>query len=162
MGSRVMDALCCDLLGLQDTVHLGRRIAACLRGSDVLALRGELGAGKTSLVTSIGKSLGVVDIASPSFSLAHEHVTNLGLRLVHIDAWRITSVDELAELGWDDWIIDANTIICIEWADRIEAALTGLCVLEIELTHTQGGRHAILQWADQSRLSSLAASGDTP
>ena len=115
MGSRVMDPLSCDLHGLQDTEHLGRRIGACLRGGDVLALRGELGAGKTSLVNAIGESLGVVDIASPSFSLAHEHVTNSGLRLVHIDAWRIISVDELSELGWDDWIVDANTIICIEW-----------------------------------------------
>ena len=157
-----MATLNCELPGLQETEHLGQRIAACLRGGDVLALRGELGAGKSSLVTAIGESLGVVDIASPSFSLAHEHVTNSGLRLVHIDAWRITSVDELAELGWDDWIVDANTIICIEWADRIEAALTGLPVLEIQMAHTQEGRHADLQWADQSRLSSLAASGATP
>ena len=157
-----MATLNCELPGLQETEHLGRRIGACLRGGDVLALRGELGAGKTSLVNAIGESLGVVDIASPSFSLAHEHVTNSGLRLVHIDAWRITSVDELSELGWDDWIVDANTIICIEWADRIEAALAGLPVLKIQMAHAQEGRHAELQWADQSRLSSLAASGDTP
>jgi tRNA threonylcarbamoyl adenosine modification protein YjeE len=157
-----MATLNCELPSLQETEHLGQRIAACLRGGDVLALRGELGAGKTSLINAIGESLGVADIASPSFSLAHEHVTNSGLRLVHIDAWRITSVDELAELGWDDWIIDANTIICLEWADRIEAALADLRVLEIQMAHTQEGRHAILQWADQSRLSSLAAPGDTP
>jgi tRNA threonylcarbamoyladenosine biosynthesis protein TsaE len=157
-----MATLSCELAGLQETEHLGQRIGGCLRGGDVLALRGELGAGKTSLVAAIGKSIGVGDIASPSFSLAHEHVANSGLRLVHIDAWRIASVDELAELGWDDWIIDANTIICIEWADRIEAALAGLRVLEIQLTHTQEGRHAFLQWDDQSRLSSLDASGATP
>ena len=70
-----MDPLSCDLLGLHDTEHLGRRIGACLRGGDVLALRGELGAGKTCFVRGLCEGLGgdPSQVNSPTFVIMQDY-----------------------------------------------------------------------------------------
>jgi tRNA threonylcarbamoyladenosine biosynthesis protein TsaE len=109
---------------VQETAALGRALGAILRPGDVLALDGPLGAGKTELVRWIGAALGVDRslISSPTFVMVNEYPLPRADELVHIDAYRIASTDELDALGWDR-LLDGAAIVVIEWAGRIDDAL---------------------------------------
>ena len=151
-----------DLPDLERHVRFGQAIAALLRGGDIVALRGELAAGKTTLATAIGRTLGVDDMSSPTFGIIHEHVRTCGGRFLHVDAYRLAGGDELIELGWDEWAGAADTIVCVEWAERVEPLLADRPRLIVDLAHASCGRTAVVHWEDEERFSSLAASGDTP
>lgn len=92
---------------------LGARVAAQLRAGDVLALNGELGAGKTTFTRGLGEALGVRGtVTSPTFVLARTHPRMDGAPLVHMDAYRLGSGMELDDLDVD---VDAS-IVVVEWA----------------------------------------------
>jgi tRNA threonylcarbamoyladenosine biosynthesis protein TsaE len=117
---------------------MGERLAGLVRGGDAIALVGELGAGKTTLVAGLVDALGGGAAASPTFSLVNEYP---GGRLVvwHVDLYRIERAAELPELGLDDAIGDPRGICVVEWADRF--AVLPPDHLRIELAHTpEGGR----------------------
>jgi tRNA threonylcarbamoyl adenosine modification protein YjeE len=128
------------------TRAVGERLAGLVRGGDAIALVGDLGAGKTTLVAGLVAGLGGGDAASPTFSLVNEYP---GGRLVvwHVDLYRIERAAELPELGLDDVIGDARGICVVEWADRF--AVLPPDHLRIDLAHCAGGR-------------SLAATGTGP
>lgn len=119
------------------TVQVGERLAALVRGGDAIALVGDLGAGKTTLVTGLVRALGGGAAASPTFSLVNEYP---GGRLVvwHVDLYRIERAAELPELGLDDVIGDPRGVCVVEWADRF--AVLPADHLRIELAHALGGR----------------------
>lgn len=97
---------------------LGVAIAAGLRAGDLLVLRGELGAGKTTLTRGIGAGLGVRGpVTSPTFVLAREHprLDGRGAPLVHVDAYRLGRARELDDLDLD-W---AGSIAVVEWGDGL-------------------------------------------
>ena len=102
--------------GLAATDALGARIAAGLDVGDAVALRGDLGAGKTTLARAILRGLGVrKDVPSPSFTLVQEYQTpRLAVR--HYDFYRIETADELNELGLDEALDDGAVLI--EWPER--------------------------------------------
>lgn len=92
----------------------------------VVGLRGDLGAGKTTLVQALARSLGVATpVVSPTFVIAKFYETNHSQykRLVHVDAYRIEDVGELEPLGFDEIIKDPNTLLVVEWPERIQSAL---------------------------------------
>jgi tRNA threonylcarbamoyladenosine biosynthesis protein TsaE len=131
------------------TLHAGARLAGLVRGGDAIALIGDLGAGKTTLVTGLVAALGGGTAASPTFSLVNEYP---GGRLVvwHVDLYRIERAAELVELGLEDVIGDPRGICVVEWADRFDVLPADH--LRIELAHRSraaGGR-------------TLAASGTGP
>ena len=105
------------------TKHIARRIAKSLpQGIVAILLTGELGAGKTTFVQGLAEGLGIGSrVTSPSFLLMKEHA---GIRtLRHIDLYRIADTGELAPLGvLED--IPANTVVVVEWADRIQLAIS--------------------------------------
>ena len=105
-----------------EMVMLGRRIAECLQGGEVLGLVGDLGAGKTHLVRGILEGLGAGDpAASPTFSLVHEH--NDGrVPAAHFDFYRMKSTDEALGMGWDEYLA-GGAVLLVEWADRFDGAL---------------------------------------
>jgi len=121
----------------QATLRAGARLAALVRGGDAIALLGDLGAGKTTLVTGLVAALGGGAAASPTFSLVNEYP---GGRLVvwHVDLYRIERAAELTELGLDDVIGDRRGICVVEWADRFAVLPTDH--LRIELAHADGAR----------------------
>jgi len=121
----------------QATLRAGARLAARVRGGDAIALLGDLGAGKTTLVTGLVAALGGGAAASPTFSLVNEYP---GGRLVvwHVDLYRIERAAELTELGLDDVIGDRRGICVVEWADRF--AVLPPDHLRIELAHIPDGR----------------------
>jgi tRNA threonylcarbamoyladenosine biosynthesis protein TsaE len=104
--------------GEEATEQLGRQLASLLRSGDVVALHGELGAGKTCLVRGLAKGLGVDEglVASPSFSLINEYPGPVSL--FHIDCYRLHLEEEIEELGLEEYM-DGRGITAIEWAERI-------------------------------------------
>lgn len=96
----------------EDTHALGRRLAELLRPGDLIVLIGPLGAGKTALVQGIGAGLGVSGrVVSPTFVIARVH--RGPLPLVHVDAYRLHSLDEVDDLDLDVDITDAVAVV--EW-----------------------------------------------
>ncbi|MBI1336144.1 MAG: tRNA (adenosine(37)-N6)-threonylcarbamoyltransferase complex ATPase subunit type 1 TsaE [Phycisphaera sp.] len=131
---------------VEQTQALGKALARLLRGGDVIALVGELGAGKTQLVRGLAQGLGVDPklVASPTFVLVHEYPTrNNDLTLVHVDAYRLTSLGEIESIGWDGSTgtreFTDHAIVVIEWADRL-ADLSEDDTLWLELEHA-GEQH---------------------
>lgn len=95
-------------------------------GSTVVTLTGDLGAGKTTLVQALARELGVTEVVtSPTFVVMKVYETEhqTFTRLVHIDAYRIEDVSELVPLRLNEMLATPNTLMCIEWAERILIAL---------------------------------------
>ena len=103
-----------DLRGVR---ALGRRLGRCAKVGDVIALTGDLGAGKTTLTAALARGLGVaptIRVQSPTFVLVHEHPGRM--LLVHADLYRLGDVDEIDGIGL--WERGAAGVLVIEWADR--------------------------------------------
>ncbi|MFH1654213.1 MAG: tRNA (adenosine(37)-N6)-threonylcarbamoyltransferase complex ATPase subunit type 1 TsaE [Pseudomonadota bacterium] len=104
---------------LEETFELGNKFAKSLKKGDVVALIGELGAGKTSFVKGMASGLGVKKtnlVRSPSFTLLNEHLTGK-IALYHFDLYRLFSEAELFEIGIEDYL-ERDGISVIEWADH--------------------------------------------
>ena len=97
--------------GRDETVGFGRRLGKLLRPGDVIALYGDLGAGKTTLTRGIADGLGLkADIHSPTFTLIHEHPG--AIPLYHVDLYRLSSEDEVEALGLDEYLYgDGVTVL---------------------------------------------------
>lgn len=95
-------------------------------GAVVIALHGDLGAGKTTFVQALGKALGVADqITSPTFTImkGYETTDEDFTHLIHMDAYRIEALTELGPLRFLDILATPQTLFCIEWAEKISSAL---------------------------------------
>ena len=109
------------LKGLRETKEFGIRFGKLLKAGDVVCLNGDLGAGKTTLTKSIGIGLGVDDyITSPSFALINEYTGRIPL--YHFDVYRLDNVEELYDLGFDEYFYGRGVSI-IEWAEKIKILL---------------------------------------
>lgn len=106
-----------------ETFALAARLGSRLRAGDVIALHGELGAGKTGFVRGLARGMGCdpSQVSSPTFVILNLY-DGPRLRLAHADAYRLSGPEELADLGWDR-LIDGRTVLAVEWAERIEAEL---------------------------------------
>ncbi len=105
-----------------ETFEFGRAFAANLRGGEVLALTGDLGAGKTHFVKGLAAGLGVeLEVTSPTFTLIHEY-SGGRLPLHHFDFYRLETEDEVLAVGLDDYL-DSRAILAIEWADKFPVLL---------------------------------------
>ena len=124
-----------DLASLRHTELLGIFIGRNARPGDVFFLRGDLGAGKTTLTQFIGQGLGVPAscyITSPTFSLLHEYPGRLPL--YHFDLYRLGDEEEIMELGFGD-ILSGDGLSVVEWPDRL-GIYTPADRFEITLTMT--------------------------
>lgn len=109
---------------VEETHAFARHFLKELHGGDVIALSGELGAGKTTFVQGLARALGIREqITSPTFVLMKVYqlpkVMNDITQLCHIDAYRLGSADELAAIGAGEYIGDAKTLTVIEWPERV-------------------------------------------
>lgn len=134
---------------------LARRLAALLRPGDCVALKGDLGAGKSSFARALIRGLaGAIDVPSPTFTLAQYYDTPRGV-LTHFDLYRLKTPDEVYELGWDEALAG---ITLVEWPERLEGALP-LHALAIQFGFAQHGSARIItiegreSWA--ARLNSV-------
>jgi tRNA threonylcarbamoyladenosine biosynthesis protein TsaE len=107
---------------LEETVEFGERLAGELQRGDVLALSGELGAGKTALVKGIARGLGITQaVTSPTFTLVHEYAHGR-LPLFHVDLYRLDNVEQALAIGIEDYV-NGPGVTAIEWAEKIERLL---------------------------------------
>ncbi|NLK72233.1 MAG: tRNA (adenosine(37)-N6)-threonylcarbamoyltransferase complex ATPase subunit type 1 TsaE [Clostridiales bacterium] len=101
-----------------ETIKIGERIASKLKKSDIVCLEGDLGAGKTTLSKAIAYALGVKEhVTSPTFTIVHEY--EAVIPLYHFDVYRIDDMDEMFEIGFEEYIYGEG-ICLIEWADKIK------------------------------------------
>jgi tRNA threonylcarbamoyladenosine biosynthesis protein TsaE len=135
-----------------DTFAFGQRLAGILRPGDLLVLIGPLGAGKTALVQGIGAGLGVSgNVVSPTFVIARIHKGKLPL--VHVDAYRLQSLDEVDDLDLDVDTADAVTVV--EWgAGLVEQLSDARLEIAIDRAEDSEVRTARLyprggDWADR-------------
>ena len=107
-------------------------------GATVVALKGELGAGKTAFVKGIAKVLGVAEqVTSPTFVIMkiYDLEGQKFKRLVHIDAYRLKGAHHLHILGWEDLIRDPENLICMEWPEMVNVAVPNNAI-KITLRYT--------------------------
>ncbi|AMS26660.1 hypothetical protein AEM51_06100 [Bacteroidetes bacterium UKL13-3] len=97
---------------------------------------GEMGAGKTTLIQGICKALGITqEITSPTFSLVNEYQTASRKTIYHFDFYRIKSIDEVYDIGYEDYFY-SNNICLIEWPSNISELLLGESVFNITINKT--------------------------
>ncbi|HUN89511.1 MAG TPA: tRNA (adenosine(37)-N6)-threonylcarbamoyltransferase complex ATPase subunit type 1 TsaE [Terriglobales bacterium] len=104
----------------EETIALGRELAADLHPPKLVLLRGDLGAGKTTLVKGIAegfKAASQDDVTSPTFTLVHEYRAP-EMSVYHIDLYRIETPRELDSLGLDELINDERNLVLIEWGEK--------------------------------------------
>lgn len=105
-----------------ETVELGKRIGKVLRGGEILAYIGGLGAGKTTMTRGIALGMGLSDnVSSPTFALVNEY-RGEKLSLIHFDMYRVGSVPDLESTGFYDYFSDRSVLV-IEWSENISEAL---------------------------------------
>ena len=103
----------------EETITFGRELASLLAPPKIVVLRGDLGAGKTTLVKGIAEGFNAAsqdDVTSPTFTLIHEY-RGPSATLYHIDLYRIDTQRELETLGLDDLMTD-NSVLLIEWGEK--------------------------------------------
>ena len=102
-----------------DTRAIGAVLGEALRPGDAIALAGDLGAGKTTLVQGLARGLGYEGhVASPTFTLIREYRGRLALQ--HVDVYRLERIQDVVDLGLDD---DPDAVVAIEWGDAVEGLL---------------------------------------
>lgn len=107
----------------EQTFALGMAVGKEAGEGDVFALSGELGAGKTCFTGGLARGIGVDEnyaITSPTFTLINEYPGRC--RFYHFDVYRLNQIDELVDLGYDEYM-SAKGVIAIEWAEKIKNAL---------------------------------------
>lgn len=106
-----------------ETEELGARLARSIDGGAVIAMYGDLGAGKTAFVRGMARGMGLeCRVSSPTFTIVNEY---LGEReLIHFDMYRLSSGDELFDIGWEDYI-NRGAVCAVEWSENVEDAFYG-------------------------------------
>ena len=128
----------------EETRALAMELAKSLRAGDVVALFGDLGAGKTRFVRGLAEGLGVDPsfVSSPTFVLMQEYDGGRdGLTLIHVDAYRLSGPDEYEDLGLDD-LVPQNALLAIEWAERVDSALPAHAI-RVRIAHLGREERAI-------------------
>jgi tRNA threonylcarbamoyladenosine biosynthesis protein TsaE len=118
----------------EDTIRTGRELGARLKPPALILLRGELGAGKTTLTKGIVSGLGGAreeEVTSPTFTLVHNY--HNGVRVYHIDLYRVGNFRDFETLGVED-LFTTPAIVIVEWPERMTLR-SGWPVVQIELEH---------------------------
>ena len=104
-----------------ETQALGQKLASRLAPGDVIAYFGDLGAGKTAFTRGLAQGLGITDpVTSPTYTIVNEY---LGQReLIHFDMYRLSSADELFDIGWEDYL-ERGGVCVVEWSENVADAL---------------------------------------
>ncbi len=106
----------------EETVALGEIIGRNAHGGSVIAFRGDLGAGKTTMSKGIAAGLGITDeVTSPTFTIISEYDGRL--RLCHVDAWRLGGPGDFEEIGGFDMVSDPETLLLVEWSEKLGETL---------------------------------------
>ncbi|MHB8783788.1 MAG: tRNA (adenosine(37)-N6)-threonylcarbamoyltransferase complex ATPase subunit type 1 TsaE [Desulfobacteria bacterium] len=125
----------------EDTLAIARALGAALRPGDVVALTGDLGAGKTLFCKGVGEALGIPPdrIVSPTFTIVTEHAGPVPL--THIDVYRLAGAREADEIGMRE-LLSGDGVCLVEWAEKIGELLPTDCI-QVTFTISGGDRREI-------------------
>jgi tRNA threonylcarbamoyladenosine biosynthesis protein TsaE len=138
----------------RQTEALGAELAAALKPGDIVLVRGELGAGKTTFVRGAAKALGVGDVVtSPTFSIAHRY-RGSDVNVSHVDLYRLAGLAQEEPDLLDDYLAP-DSIAFVEWPEETVPELRDACLM-VTLTHEGGDRRRIEVQELRERI------GDTP
>ena len=105
-----------------ETQALGQKLASRLAPGDVIAYFGDLGAGKTAFTRGLAQGLGITDpVTSPTYTIVNEYLSGR-IPLFHFDMYRLSSSDELFDIGWEDYL-DRGGVCAVEWSENVRDAL---------------------------------------
>ena len=137
-----------ETAGAAETEALAATAAARLRPGDVVLVRGELGAGKTTFVRGAARALGVTEpVTSPTFTVGALYTGTQG-RVAHLDLYRLDGGLAGEDPGLLADYVTPETIAFVEWPERAEAGSLPAIVLEVTLDHRGGDRREVtLEWA---------------
>jgi len=123
------------------TEALGERIGRAVPGGTVIAFRGPLGAGKTTMAKGLARGLGIEEnVTSPTFTIVSEYEGRL--RLHHVDAYRLSGPEDFEAIGGEELLADTGGVCLVEWSERIEASLPKESAVVELLPLPEGGRLA--------------------
>ena len=127
-----------------ELIAWGERFGKSARGKLVVAIAGELGAGKTTLVQAICRGAGVTtDVTSPTYALVHEYQGDR-FPIYHLDLYRLEKPEDLTNLGWDD-MLRSSALILVEWPERGGARIPADAVpIDLELDPADEERRLLL------------------
>jgi len=130
---------------VEGTLALGERIAEMLRPPLLVILRGEVGAGKTTLVKGIAAALGAAaedEVTSPTFTIVHEYVGS-SVRLFHLDLYRLETEEQIAVLGLEEMAGYEDALVLVEWGERFESVVK-MAGGEIYMEHGEGDERGLM------------------
>ncbi len=114
----------------EETIALAKRLAVCLRGGELIAFTGGIGAGKTTFCRGLAVGLGVLDeVSSPSYTIANYYRGSPAF--AHFDAWRIESEDDLEAAGFYEYL-EQKAVVALEWSENL-SSLPKTDVIEIKI-----------------------------
>lgn len=115
----------------EQTELLGKKLAELLRPGNVIAYYGDLGAGKTAFTRGLAAGLGIREaVTSPTYTIVNEYLSGR-MPLFHFDMYRLSSSDELFDIGWEDYLARGG-VCAVEWSENVADALTDAISITIE------------------------------
>ena len=115
----------------EETEALGEALGQRLLGGEVIAYRGDLGAGKTAFTRGLARGLGIsMRVTSPTYTIVNEYLGGR-LPLFHFDMYRLGSSDELFDIGWEDYLIRGG-VCAVEWSENVADAMENAILVTIE------------------------------
>ena len=115
----------------EETEAVGVALGKIIPAGTVLAYRGDLGAGKTAFTRGLARGLGCREIVtSPTYTIVNEYLGGR-LPLVHFDMYRLSSADDLFDIGWEDYL-DRGGVCAVEWSENVIDAMEGAVTVTID------------------------------
>jgi len=139
----------------EETLSIGRVVGENLNAGDILALTGELGAGKTCLTQGMAIGLGVSEsypVTSPTFTLINEYQGKL--MLYHFDLYRLKGLQDMEDLGYEEYLFGEGVCV-IEWAEKIRDLFSD-AVISVSLTYLDESRREISISGDGDRMAQIS------
>lgn len=129
----------------RDLQQVGEKLLGQHPQAKIFAFYGQMGAGKTTFIKTLGRILQTTDnISSPTFSLINEYHTSSGCRIFHFDFYRIKKIEEAFDLGYEDYFYSGEYCL-IEWPELIEPLLPGQTV-KVKITVDESNQSRIFRF----------------
>ena len=115
----------------EETEALGEALGRRLRGGEIVAYYGDLGAGKTAFTRGLARGLDISSrVTSPTYTIVNEYLGGR-LPLFHFDMYRLSSADDLFDIGWEDYL-QRGGVCAVEWSENVQEALESALTVRIE------------------------------
>ena len=135
-----------------ETEKVGEALGKALKPGSILAYEGDLGAGKTAFTRGLARGLGATEqVTSPTYTIVNEYLSGR-MPLFHFDMYRLTSADDLWDIGWEDYL-DRNGVCAVEWSENVADAMEGAVTVCIQQLGEDMRKITITGGADLENLS---------